>query len=169
MNRRQYLALGACGVVGTAGCLESSATGSDGSIATRTIEIVERNPAERSDDDPDVEFRPESRTVIVSGIVETGNPCRVIALEEAKLDTDRETLVVSIGTKPTGDLLKRIIGCPDSLQVVRYRAAVTLNDRLPASVTATEIPAPVGEPRTARVDRTRNASSGDARLRSVGP
>jgi len=168
MNRRRYLAVGALGVVSTAGCIGSPATRSNGSIATRTVEIVDRNPAERADDDPDVEFRPERRRVIVSGIVETGNPCRVIALNEAKLDSDRETLVVSIGTKPTGDLLKRIIGCPDSLQVVRYRAAVTLNDRLPECVIATEVPTPVGEPRTARVCRTRNASRRNGRTRFAG-
>jgi hypothetical protein len=151
VHRRRFLRGAAAAPFVTSGCLDRA--GADGPITAREFEILEHNPPGPHDDDPAVEFRPADRQVVVTGKMETGNPCKRAAPLETTYDTNTDSLAVTVGTKKTRDLVKRVTGCPDSLETVRYRLTVTFEERLPGTVVATEIPAPSGERRRVTVER----------------
>lgn len=153
MNRRRFLP-GLPGLLLAAGgCIGTGSQGGDGRIDSKEFRILEDNPPGPHDDDPAVEFRPDDRQVVVTGKMETGNPCKRAALLAATYEAKADSLAVTVGTKESHDLVKLVTGCPDSLETVRYETTVTFEEGLPGTVVATEIPAPSGEQRRVTVHR----------------
>lgn len=156
MRRRDVLA-GVATTFGVTGCVSLGSSGGDDQIVSRELAVLADGDSGRTvDDGPHVSFRPDERAVRVTGRFEAGNPCRVPALTRASYDESADRLTVAVGTDPTGDLLKRLLGCPDSLQVADYRATIGLRDGLPDSVHASERSYPVGPVRSTTVWRAQS-------------
>lgn len=151
MNRRRLIQGAAVSVLPANGCLKRQSASSGGPIRSRTFEVTEQGPPASNDDGPSVAFRPDTNQVQVTGQMEAGNPCERAALLSA-ID-ENGTLAIEVGTQPTRDILKRVTGCPDSLQVVAYRVTITYEDRLPETVVVTETSDPPDAPRSTTVHR----------------
>jgi hypothetical protein len=147
MNRRRFLGGAGCFVVGTAGCLGTATPAtSDGIIST---EFTVRDDVQMQvEADARVTFQPEDTQVEVRGAMYAGNPCTVATLKSATFNRTKRKLTLTVGTKPTGDILKRLLGCPDSLGVADFTAIVTMESTLPQTVTMTELPAAGQKQRT---------------------
>lgn len=130
---------------GLAGCLDGNAAASSDGIASTDFTVSDETSELSREDDPVVSFEPSTNRVEITGVMAAGNPCTVATLESTTLRADGNELDVTIGTKPTGDLLKRFLGCPDSLGIVRYTATITLKDGLPERVAVAENPVPTND------------------------
>lgn len=139
MNRRRFLGAAAFGVVGTAGCLGTATPATSDGITSTEFEVRDDDQME-VETDARVTFQPEANRVSVRGAMPAGNPCIVATLKSATFHPAEGRLTLTIGTKPTGDILKRLLGCPDSLGVADFTATVTMESTLPQSVTVTELP-----------------------------
>jgi len=143
VSRRSILCLAGTGMAGgLAGCLGGNEGASSSGIASTDFTVSDETPELTREDDPVVSFEPSANRLEVTGVMAAGNPCTVATLRSTTLREDVSELDVTIGTKPTGDLLKRVLGCPDSLRIVGYTATITLEDGLPGRVTVTEMPVP---------------------------
>ncbi len=151
MNRRCFLSVAGFAVVGTAGCLDATTTATSDGVAATDFEV-------RGDDqmsveaDPRVTFQSRANRVTVRGAMYAGNLCTVATLQSVSFQPAADHLTLTIGTKRTGDVLKRIFGCPDSLGVADFTVTVRMESTLPRSVTVTELPAG-GEKQTTTVRR----------------
>ncbi len=153
MDRRYVLGVAGCAVVGTAGCLGRAIPASSDGIASTNF-VVRDADQMQPEADARVEFRPADNQVIVRGAMPAGNPCKMATMKSVSIDPTDGRLTLTIGTKPTGDLLKRFLGCPDSLGIADFTATITMEATLPHTVSVKEISAPLGDEQTTTVRRS---------------
>ena len=152
MHRRHFLSVAGCALVGTAGCLGGDTPATSDGIASTDF-VVRDDGQIQPEADARVEFRPAENQVIVRGAMPAGNPCDVATLQSATFDPIFGRLTLTIGTKPTGDVLKRVLGCPDSLRIANFTATITMEETVPQTVSVTEIAAPLANEQTTTVRR----------------
>lgn len=148
MNRRAVL-IGVCSLLATGGCLDRALLG-DEAIANREFTAYEPgsdfyDAAPPVDKPPQVTFDQEATTVEVTGKLFVGSStCHQAALKESTYDADADTFAVTLGSgqKPNSGN-----ACTGDESIDAYRALITFDEQLPATVEATELDNP-GETET---------------------
>lgn len=140
MKRRHFLGVASGAAVGTAGCLGTATPTTSDGVAETEFEVRDDDQMQ-VEADAQVTFQPADNQVTVRGAMYAGNPCTVATLKSALFQPATDRLALTIGTKRTGDILKRIFGCPDSLGVADFTVIVRMESTLPQRVTVTELPA----------------------------